>query len=453
MSTISNHLKSYSKPLEQAKAYEQTPEENLPPSQDENNYDDWGYGEDVYLGEDEGVDGFEDGPSNGGMSLEEMEQELGAMEKKIKADNEMKPEVKKSLLNEIKDAQQQLGFARFKKGKEQENILLAIETMIPQLEQDMQMLPAAGDLGSEIDDLSASIQKDFPGEKQDVLEKLGKLKSKLDLNKDLNEEALSEIRSQFEDIQGQYQDDNETKKSERGDAISGYQSDLDGMSEEIKNSKIGKDHADALQGRIDELKAKLGAEDVNLDEVKGEIQQLQDDLKTQSDHKALSDKFNGLSSLVPNDGWGKDRTKDLAATITKALKNDNWGAVKSMLKDVSANHGDESDNSIRQLVGTLYYQVAGEDEEMLKKLLACIPTDVLTVMSAAAQGWGEENQNDYSETEAKKAQYCYYGTGAETADLIDTVITEQGGIVPSENVIIHDIVDRETAGQELAKLG
>jgi len=233
------------------------------------------------------------------------------------------------------------------------------------------------------------------------------------------ETRMESLREDFEGAVETAKERGETKKVAR-------EAKLEELEEKISQIKNVPKMNESLETKAAELKSQLAAPDSDLKEIEKTIQALEKEMKDAGDKVKLCDAFSGLAGIVPNDGYGKDRTKDLATAMEIAIKNNEWGPVSAQLSDLSSNHAQEADNAVRQLVGTLFYQRAGTKNEDLKKLLGCIDKQVLSLMADIAGNCGEANANDYAENASKRAKYCYYGTGTETAAIIREAISEEG---------------------------
>lgn len=213
MSHISNLNKTYGEYTQEPQSYEEeyssSDFENYG-QEFEGNWDSGNYGEDVFIsGETEWMGGSGNGAAYG-PSVEDMEAQLKAMKQQVLADPTLSDAARKSLLNEVNDALQQVGFAQGLTGKQRENILMALEITLPQIERDLQSQPALSGMSNDIDLLISKIEStEFPPEKQALrdqwLESLGKTKSGLELGSDpalmeSNRGLVENIGEEFENL-------------------------------------------------------------------------------------------------------------------------------------------------------------------------------------------------------------------------------------------------------------
>jgi len=393
-------------------------------------------GED-WEGEDYGYEDYDGGDSylesdydpalgaESSYSVQELRGQIQDLKTEINSNPSLSAQNKKQFLSELNALQSQMTQAQGLQGQRRMELVGSAVAELARIEAAITAAPELEKLEEMIESLTQEVEgKTYPSDqlqlKQDLLKKLGKVKSEIELNP--NEENLENAFASLEEIKFEMEEAGQSLQDEAEAKGSALRASIAELPKTIEQSSLNEDKKVELKTRLEELKGLFDRGEMSLEDAAKGVQEIEVALQDEKKREELAKKFTGLSSLVPNDGYGKDRTKDLAAAVSKALNDDNWGAVTSMLQDLWANHAQEADNAIRQLVGTLYYKVADEDETQLKALLGLFPKEVLQDMSRELSNCGEANANDFAETEGRKAQYCNYGTGAETAALLDRVI-------------------------------
>ncbi|HEX5034723.1 MAG TPA: hypothetical protein VFW62_09600, partial [bacterium] len=166
---------------------------------------------------------------------------------------------------------------------------------------------------------------------------------------------------------------------------------------------------------------KQGTEDLTPKESQNRIKDLKNNFEILKSRTKLAGEFAGFSSKIPDFGDIK-MTQALAGKISEAMQTGQWDGVLKRL-DPNAKDVDKYNlfQAVRQIVGTLYYSLAGKDEGKLDLLLDLFPKNVRSAMTNCMEGYLDNNQCNSAED---RQAFYFYGSGQQTKDRLTESITK-----------------------------
>ncbi|HKY62620.1 MAG TPA: hypothetical protein VJR29_04300 [bacterium] len=187
---------------------------------------------------------------------------------------------------------------------------------------------------------------------------------------------------------------------------------VESLLDKVGKSKLDSEKKSGFQSKLEGLQGDLREEGADLEEIREKLNELNQEITREIKVAELSRDLETLPSKIPSEGWHKEQTMELATKLTEALRSGEWGSVKNYLQDKRDNHKNEGNNFIPQLIGTIFMDLAGSDENKLDQFLALIPSEIRELMAQAA------TQEDVNSTEHldNPLKYKYYGRPSATAD-------------------------------------
>ncbi|HEX5034437.1 MAG TPA: hypothetical protein VFW62_08165, partial [bacterium] len=240
---------------------------------------------------------------------------------------------------------------------------------------------------------------------EDRISDLGEQARKSDVNFDELLGSIDELKWAISDAVAEATADHQEKAQALGASV-------ESLLDKVGKSKLDSEKKSGFQSKLEGLQGDLREEGADLEEIREKLNELNKEITREIKIAELSRDLETLPSKIPSEGWHKEQTMELATKLTEALRSGEWGSVKSYLQDKRDNHKNEGNNFIPQLIGTIFMDLAGSDENKLDQFLALIPSEIRELMAQAA------TQEDVNSTEHldQPLKYKYYGRPSATAD-------------------------------------
>ncbi|MFO1463325.1 MAG: hypothetical protein U1F66_06075 [bacterium] len=220
-----------------------------------------------------------------------------------------------------------------------------------------------------------------------------------------------ELRGKIEDLQDEINSALQEAKSTRQEKISTMKGAIDQLKKDIDKSHLPDAKKTDLKNRLDTLKSDLKKDSVDLKAATESLEGIQKEFRKEKTIKELKKKLETLPAKIPGEGWHHEEAAQLATKIAEAVRTDNWSEVNNFLNYYMSHDTNKPNNFIPQVIGTIFLDLAGSDEDKLDQLLAIIPENTRNLLARAAPG----DNADSTEHLDNQAKYKYYGTPRSTA--------------------------------------
>lgn len=288
------------------------------------------------------------------------------------------------------------------------SIRAELESMQEGLATDLEAAPARDELKKELQDLRKELGSETLDEetKKSLVEKCTDAEQAL-AKHDVEgaSELYSEAKEGFEDAKTSAAETAKEKADER-------KATAKDLKDRIDHSTIPDDKKAGLKKRLEDLEKSWEGQEVDDDKVKEDLQAIEKDLKREKKVADLRQSFAGFSAKIPSFA-DSNLTYDLAEKFRKGIDTGDWSSFLAKLKDKNLDQ-DNLYHGVRQLVGTMFWSLAGGDEHKLELLLDLIPTDVRQAMIDVIMPKYADN-NHWSSNPQERQSHGLYGGGKETA--------------------------------------
>jgi len=373
------------------------------------------------------------GPVSSSDARDAIQSHLDELEATLNSDptlKELKPQ-----LAQLKSQLLQVS-APFMDEQGRQALLNQIDAKLTELDATVSNAGPVEALDQRIEELNKKIQgTDIPADRasdKDALQKrIDQVRARVDLKVDSGDlqKAQDEVDSIETDLET-LQSDIETKRE--GD-LSSLEEKSNTLSQKIDESSYLRDEEkqalkSQLEAKVTELRQGLQDGTTTPDEAQAALDAIDYTAGSQARHGQLARDFDGLSAKVPSKGYAWEVTKQLASEITSAMHSGNWDKAKKLLDKLS-NDGDDGystaqgNNVVMQVMGTIYYKLAGSDSEKFNAYLDLIDVDVRKKMETAVMACkGEQYNPDGYNSAADKEAGCIYGIPADCKDALEASI-------------------------------
>lgn len=296
----------------------------------------------------------------------------------------------------------------------------------------------AGVTLAQLDEIKRTIQASDLSweEKKPLLEKVMKAAAALDLGQ--SDEALG----LFEEVQADFEGNSEEKEAEAKDKQTAFVEKLKGLEEELKKANLSEAKKDRLRDKIKSVDLRSSIEGLSLDKLDEELDGISKEIGKEKLRGEVAGWFKGFSARVPQDDHATKYTVRLANKLQKALESgsrDDWDALIRDLNGIGKDGGGVVSidpaalkmAAVQQLVGTMFYSLAGMDETKLEQMLDAIPKDVRQAMLGACRNGDFADNLFHCDGDTEKQQYGYYGTGRVVAGRLEQSLNKDD-LTPAE---------------------
>lgn len=204
----------------------------------------------------------------------------------------------------------------------------------------------------------------------------------------------------------------EDAATSHGEQVASLGANVGTLLNKVERSKLDSETKDDFKERLEDIQGDLKKEKVDVEKYRERLTELNKEIAREIKVEDLTHQLETLPSKIPSEGSHNEQTMELATLLTEAVRSDDWSAVRDFLTDKRDNHKNQGNNFIPQLIGTIFMDLAGSDEDKLDQFLALIPSEVRDLMAETA------TQEDVNSTEGLNdpAKYQYYGRPSATAD-------------------------------------
>ncbi|MFO1463116.1 MAG: hypothetical protein U1F66_05020 [bacterium] len=285
--------------------------------------------------------------------------------------------------------------------------------------------------GSDLKDLKGLIQASDLAweEKKPLLDSLMKAAAALDLGK--AEEALDLYLEAKDEFEG----NNEELQAEEQDQKSAFVDKLKEVEAELDKASIPAVKKDRMRDKLKSLDLRSSIDGLSLEKLSGELDMVSQEIEKAKAKAEVASWFKGFSARIPQSSDEGPYTARLGDALQKAMESgsqEDWENFKRTLDQIFQDNlelaKDFKERVVAQLIGTLFYSVAGMDETKLERILDAIPRDVREKMIQVCLTPEYADSLYHCDGDAEKQQYFYYGTGRVVASRLQQSLTEEDSI-------------------------
>ncbi len=327
-------------------------------------------------------------------------------------------EVLKALEEKRRLALQSSSFSPEKREALMETLRMELGELESRILADIEQAPARESLKKELQELRGELQSEIQDEdaQDDIAELIGDAEEALK-KKDLDaaQEKLEEAKAELDTAMSE-------AKASKKEAKEAREADFKELKEKIKNSELSDAKKEELQKKVEALETESGKDDVDTEKLAEDVESLEKDISKEIKIAGMKKSFVGFPSKIPP-FEDSAVTANLALLFQKGVETGDWSGFKKILQDPNYNK-DGTFHAIRQIVGTIFYALAGKDEDQLEQFLDLIPKDVrqdminIIMPHFAGNNHWSSNENDRS------ARYLYGNYGQEVAARLERSMKE-----------------------------
>lgn len=235
---------------------------------------------------------------------------------------------------------------------------------------------------------------------------------------DLSEEArkpnvdIGDLVVEIEELKEKLASAIEDATTSHGEQVAGLGANVTTLLNKVEQSKLSTEAKDDFKDRLEDIQGDLKRENVDVEKYRERLTELNKEIAKEIKVEDLTHQLEALPSKIPGEGSHNEQTMELATLLTEAVRSDDWSEVQNFLTDKRDKHKNEGNNFIPQLIGTIFMDLAGSDEDKLDQFLALIPSEIRGLMAETG------TQEDVNSTECldNPSKYKYYGRPSATAD-------------------------------------
>ena len=225
------------------------------------------------------------------------------------------------------------------------------------------------------------------------------------------EEVQEKIEAFREGVEGAL----EEAKGTREEKISTMKGMVDRLLGQVESSGIPDEKKSEITSNLDSLKRDLNRANFNLKRGTETLEEIEKSFRREKTIEELKDKLETLPGRIPGEGNHNQESVELATMIARAVRSEDsegWNEVNRWLAKYRTEDTNKPNNFIPQVIGTIFMDLAGSNEEKLNEFLSIIPPDIRELMAVVAPG-DDANSTEHLNEPAK---YKYYGRPNVTAD-------------------------------------
>lgn len=322
-------------------------------------------------------------------------------------------EVLKTLEEKKRLAMQSAAFSPEKREEILDEIRGSLNELQDKIHAAIESAPARESLRKELQELRSELQAELEDAdaKKEISEKIAEAEKSLK-NMDLEaaqenfEEAKSELDSLKEEV--------ETQRAENNSEAEAMLKELQGK---IESSKILDSKKEELKTKIEALKSQLGDRDLDFSKFQENMESLQNEVSKELKIATLRASFQGFATKIPA-FENSTLTSELATKFANAMASGDWQPFLSALAEAGNKDASGTYHAMRQIVGTIFYDLAGGSEDQLEQFLDLIPTNVRKAMYNRIMPY--KDNNHWSSNETDRFNHRLYGNyGGEVANRLE----------------------------------
>lgn len=258
----------------------------------------------------------------------------------------------------------------------------------------------------------------------------------------VDRDALADQLLEFKDNLSSALDEIKSSNDEKFD--SALQS-MESLKQQVKQARLPSakktELTDKIETWIDTLTKDKRAGKMFGEAGKANQENIQKEVSRAIAEDKLRDSLQAWPARIPGKGRS-DLSQPLAQKIRDAIDSDDWSSVERTLNEFKEAYADPAGHpgivaggplAVQQLLGSLYYGIAGKDEEKLDQLLGLIPPDIREQLAQVVD-LANPNDNRDVDTEAHKEENALYGTPLVTADRLRRPSIDEAWEVLGEEV-------------------
>jgi len=374
---------------------------------------------------------------SGAPGIEETLAELEGLQTQIEGDPRLATSRKQDLLRPIATARVRLLQAKNAGPDSQRRTVTEVGAKLVELQADLEIQPELQSLDERCKALEEEIQatvfpEDAQSTKEGFLRDLGKARGEMDLNP--TSEKLASLQETLSGIENDFEGKKSELDAQKEETLSKFDEKKNGLLEKIQGSSSLKDsEKEAFQSEIETksstLRKSLENGEIKLDAAVKEIDDVDYRAGGEDREARLIQDFDAFSSKVPSKGYCWEFTKEAAGKILQGLsgKNDaDWDPARRMFDSLATNEDHDKyetaagNNVVMQLLGTIFYKMADQDDKKFKEYLDLIPRDVRQKMKKAVlANEGERNNADGYNSDADKEGSAIFGIPTDCAQALE----------------------------------
>ncbi|MCC6273293.1 MAG: hypothetical protein IT572_07485 [Deltaproteobacteria bacterium] len=319
------------------------------------------------------------------------------------------PEVLKALEEKRRLALQSASFSPERREALRESLRIELGELEGRILMDIEQAPARESLKKELQELRGELQSEVQDEdaKEDISELIGDAETALK-NKDLEaaQEKLEEAKADLDAAVSEAKAEKEEAEAERN-------ADFKVLKDKIKDSELSDAKKEELQTKLDALETDSKQKNVDTEKLRDDIEALKKEISKEIKMAGMRKSFLGFPSKIPPFEYAQI-TAGIATAFQKGIENGDWSEFMAWLQHPETSQ-DCKYHAIRQIVGTIYYALAGMDEAKLEEFLDLIPKDVRQAMINVIMPTYANNNHWSSNEGDRSARYLYGNYGKEVA--------------------------------------
>ncbi|MCE9624275.1 MAG: hypothetical protein K8R69_02295 [Deltaproteobacteria bacterium] len=197
---------------------------------------------------------------------------------------------------------------------------------------------------------------------------------------------------------------------------------LKGIEETLAQASIPEAKKDRLRDKIKSVDLRSSIDGLSMEKLDQELDEISQEIGKAKAQGEVAGWFKGFSARIPQSDMEGPYTARLGDALQKAMERDSqedWDFFKRTLEQIFRDNPelakDFKERAVAQLIGTLFYSVAGMDETKLERILDAIPRDVREDMIQVCLTSEYADDLYHCDGDAEKQQYFFYGTGRVVA--------------------------------------
>lgn len=229
-----------------------------------------------------------------------------------------------------------------------------------------------------------------------------------------------ELQDRIEGIKDELAGAIDEAKSTRQEKIASMKNMVKQMLEDVDHSHdLSESKKAEITENLESLQSALTKSNVNVEDTAESLDDINKLFKKEVLKAKTAEKFGEILGRIPGKG-PYQATGELARRIKNAIETDDWTEVQQALDELGGLSGSPvapfMRTAIQQLVGVLYYGVAGEDEGKLDQLLALIPQNIRESLADLALNPDDPFSPSGLGSDSEKRENAYYGNPTATSE-------------------------------------
>lgn len=270
--------------------------------------------------------------------------------------------------------------------------------------------PARDSLKKELQDLRGELQSEVEdGEQKESISK-----NIAEAEQALKNMDMESAQENFEEAKGELEATKEEFKAQKAENKAEAESMLKDLEDKIEKSDIYDSTKEKLGKEVEAIRSQLDDEDVDFESIQTQLEALQKSASKELKITEMREAFTGFATKIPQ-FENAALTSSLAIDFANAMRSGDWSAFKSALNHFGSADANNTFHAVRQIIGTIFYDLAGSDETKLEQFLDLIPHDVRKAMYDKIMPTYAYNNHWSSNEPDRSARRLYGNYGKEVA--------------------------------------